>query len=177
LACDLKGEAVGKMEWYVVYTKSKSEKKVDALLNKKGMETYCPLMVSVRQWSDRKVTLEIPVFTSYVFVKIPLSQYNEVRITPGVVNFIYWQGKPALIRESEINAIRQFIAEYGHLSLKINELTRGKNITIPSGIFKDQHAVVKTIKKNKAILELINLQLQLEVRLDLSRTIEPALLN
>ena len=155
-----------KNDWYVIYTKSKSEKKVNALLAQKGIETWCPTMISIRQWSDRKVKVEVPIFTSYVFVKINLTTINEVRITPGVVNFIYWQNKPAVIRETEIQAIKQFIAQYQHLSFsmsQMNQLSKGMKINIDSGIFKDQPAVVHSIRKNKAILELTNLQLKLEV--------------
>lgn len=155
-----------KSQWYLIYTKSNSEKKVGAFLNKKGILTYCPLMSSVRQWSDRKVTIEIPIFTSYVFVNIDLSQYREVRMTPGVLNFVYWQGKPAIVKDKEMDSIKRFIKEYNHLSFTVTQLKHGNRVTIPSGIFKDQPAIVQTVKKNKVILELVNLQLRLEVKLE-----------
>ena len=55
--------------WYVLYTKSNCEKKVAELLNKRGVETYCPINKVYRQWSDRRKQLSVPLFTSYVFVK------------------------------------------------------------------------------------------------------------
>ena len=57
-------------KWFVVYTKSRCEKKVADLLTKKGIENYCPLNRVQKQWSDRKKIILAPLFTSYVFVRI-----------------------------------------------------------------------------------------------------------
>ena len=58
------------MPWYVLYTNPKAEKKVAEQLNKIGIETYCPLVTKIQQWSDRKKKIEVPLFSSYVFVNI-----------------------------------------------------------------------------------------------------------
>src|SRR5687767_5047441 len=99
-------------KWYAVYTKPRREKKVDKLLNEKGMESYCPLQKIQRQWSDRKKIVEEPLFKSYVFVRISDEQQTELRMVNGVVNFVYWMGKPAIIKDKEIEIIKKFLNEY-----------------------------------------------------------------
>ena len=73
------------MNWYVVYTKPKWEKKVAEQLINSGIECYCPLITQVRQWSDRKKKVEVPLFNSYVFVQLPDAERNKVFQSVGVV--------------------------------------------------------------------------------------------
>jgi transcription antitermination factor NusG len=98
--------------WYAIYTRPRWEKKVNTLLAEKGIESYCPLNKVRRKWSDRIKTIEEPLFKSYVFVRIRDDERSNVRMTSGVVNFVYWDGKPALIRDKEIQNIRRFLDEY-----------------------------------------------------------------
>jgi len=89
-------------KWLVVYTKPRWEKKVNTSLVKKGIEAYCPLNKVRRKWSDRMKTIEEPLFKSYVFVKVEDAGMTEVRFVDGVLNYVYWNGKPAIVREEEI---------------------------------------------------------------------------
>ena len=82
--------------WFAIYTRPRWEKKVNHLLLQKGIESYCPLNKVRRKWSDRIKTIEEPLFKSYVFVRIADEERTPVRMTNGVVNFVYWNGKPAL---------------------------------------------------------------------------------
>ena len=75
-------------------------------LREEGIEAYCPVNKQEKQWSDRRKVTEEPLFRSYVFVNIDLaSQSSAVRRTLGVVNFLYWLNKPAVIQDDEIIAI------------------------------------------------------------------------
>ena len=95
-----------------VYTRPRWEKKVNQLLKEKGVESYCPLNKVRRKWSDRVKIVEEPLFKSYVFVKVNDEDRATVRMTTGAINFVYWQGKPAVIKEKEIAAIKKFLDEY-----------------------------------------------------------------
>jgi transcription antitermination factor NusG len=88
-------------KWYAIYTRPRWEKKVNTLLEAKGIESYCPLNRVRRKWSDRIKTIEEPLFKSYVFVKIDEEGRTNVRMTDGVINFVYWNGKPAIVKEYE----------------------------------------------------------------------------
>src|SRR5262245_66596439 len=105
-------------KWYAVYTKSRWEKKVHRLLQEKQVESYCPLNKVRRKWSDRVKVVEEPLFKSYVFVRVNNEDRTAVRMTNGVINFIYWNGKPALIKDREINAIKRFLDEYENVEVK-----------------------------------------------------------
>jgi transcriptional antiterminator RfaH len=82
-------------KWYAVYTRSRFEKQVLKGLQDQGIEAYLPLIKTVRQWSDRKKTVEVPLFSSYVFVHIDRRFYDQVLQTMGVVKYISFEGKTA----------------------------------------------------------------------------------
>ena len=94
------------MPWFAIYTRPKNEKKVVAGLEKIGIEVYCPMVKQVKQWSDRKKKVEVPLINSYVFVNIEESDRNVVFEIPGVVRYLFWLGKPAVIQEQEIEVLR-----------------------------------------------------------------------
>jgi transcription antitermination factor NusG len=98
-------------KWYAVYTKPRWEKKIDSILIRKGIESWCPLQKIERQWSDRKKIIEDPLFKSYVFVHIDDTERTKVLMTDGILNFVHYLGKPAVIREEEVDNIKKYLAE------------------------------------------------------------------
>src|SRR3954462_7485695 len=128
--------------WYAIYTRPRWEKKVNTLLSEKKIESYCPLNKVRRKWSDRIKTIEEPLFKSYVFVRIEDSDRTNVRMTGGVVNFVYWDGKPAVIREKEIQTIRRFMNEHENVELMRMDLSRDERVRISSGPMMDQEGRV-----------------------------------
>ena len=98
-----------KAVWMAIYTKPRSEKKTAARLEKNGIHVYCPTYTTLRQWSDRKKKVELPVFSSYIFVKVTEGERYSVLQDPAVLNFVFWLGKPAIIRDEEIDRLRKFL--------------------------------------------------------------------
>jgi transcription antitermination factor NusG len=96
-------------KWHIIQTRPRWEKKVADSLDQKGIKSYCPLKTIKRKWSDRIKTLEEPLFKSCVFVKILPEQKTAVRLTEGVVNFVYDKGKPALVKGKEIENFRKVL--------------------------------------------------------------------
>jgi len=141
------------MPWYVLYTKPRNEKKVATLLQEKGIEVYCPVKEEIRQWSDRKKKISEPVFRSYIFVS--LEDYNAENIpvleTPGSVRFLWWNKKPGVVRNEEIQAIRDFLNDYKGAEITV-ELTSGQEVTIGEGPLKDATGTVLHTKGNKVYL-------------------------
>ncbi len=138
-------------KWLAIYSRPRWEKKVNQLLTEQGLESYCPLNKVKRKWSDRMKIVEEPLFKSYVFVKVNDEDRSLVRMTPGVINFVYWDGKPALIKEKEINAIRQFLNEYENVEVKPLNLELNQRVKITTGSLMDQEGKViglnrKTVK-------------------------------
>jgi transcription antitermination factor NusG len=133
-------------KWYAIYTRPRWEKKVNSLLEAKGIESYCPLNKVRRKWSDRIKTIEEPLFKSYVFVKIDEEARTNVRMTDGVINFVYWNGKPALIKDREIQTIKRFLDEHENVELVKIELRTDQRVRITAGPLMDQEGKVLEIK-------------------------------
>jgi len=129
-------------KWLAVYTKPRWEKKVNKLLQEKGVESYCPLNKIRRKWSDRIKTVEEPLFKSYVFVKVNELDRTSVRMTSGVINFVYWDGKPAVIKEKEINAIRRFLDEYENVEVQSMDLKVNQRVLVTGGPLMDQEGKI-----------------------------------
>ena len=135
-------------QWMVMYTKPKSEKKVAERLNKKGFATYCPTFTTLRQWSDRKKKVTTPVIPSYVFIQLNEIERWEVLKDPGILNFIFWQGRPAIIKEEQLNAFKSFIENTSDPStFKIEDLNKGDRVLIQNGAFHDKSGLVESVHK------------------------------
>ncbi|HEY2720982.1 MAG TPA: UpxY family transcription antiterminator [Chitinophagaceae bacterium] len=136
--------------WYAVYTRPRWEKKVSEILTRRKVENYCPINKVVRQWSDRKKTIHEPLFTSYVFVRASESQITQLKQTNGVINLVYWLGKPAVIRDSEIDTIRKFLHEHVNVRLEKTPVTVNDSVRIVSGPLMELEGQVLSIK-NKTV--------------------------
>jgi transcription antitermination factor NusG len=148
---------VGNGNWYAVYTKPRWEKKVNELLLKAGVEAYCPLNKVRKKWSDRIKWVEEPLFKSYVFVKIAEEEQTAVRMINGIVNFVYWLGRPAIIQDKEIEIIRKFLNEYTEVRAEPLDLRIDAKIKINRGVLMDKEAKVVEVmnKKVRVVIESI----------------------
>lgn len=144
-------------KWLAVYTRPRWEKKVNQLLQEKGVESYCPLNKVRRKWSDRVKVVEEPLFKSYVFVKVSENDRAAVRMTSGAINFVYWNGKPAVIKEKEINAIKRFLDEYENVEAMPVELKINQRVRITNGSMMDQEGKVLDIRHKTAKIAIDSL--------------------
>jgi transcription antitermination factor NusG len=148
-------------KWLAVYTKPRWEKKVHALLQEKGVESYCPLNKVHRKWSDRIKIVEEPLFKSYVFVRVNEEEKTPVRMVNGVVNFVYWLGKPALIKDKEILMIRKFLNDYEDVEVTPVKLEPDAQIIVKQGALMGKKGTVKRVmhKKVEVLIESIGFRL------------------
>jgi len=158
-------------KWYAIYTRPRWEKKVNGLLVQKGIESYCPLNKVRRKWSDRMKTVEEPLFKSYVFVKIAEEDRARVRMTDGVVNFVYWNGKPAVIKEKEIQTIKHFLGEYENVEAIKMDFTPEERVRVVAGPMMDQEGRVIEIKNKTAKICIDSLGYMLIAYIDKSKLI------
>jgi transcription antitermination factor NusG len=154
------------MKWYTIYTKPRCEKKVADALARKKMEVFCPLNKVVRQWNDRKKVLTEPLFTSYLFVRVPESRLAEVKRMDGVINFAYWLGKPAAVKEEEIEIIKDFLSEHKYVQLERTSVSMNDAVKVVKGPLMHQEGNVLTIKNNtvKVILPSLGFIMVAEVK-------------
>lgn len=152
------------MTWYVLYTKPKWEKKVAERLTQIGVECYCPTFTKVQQWSDRKKKIEVPLFNSYVFIQLSDMDRNIVFTVPGVIRYLFWLGKPAVVRDEEINIIKTSLKAYDVLDISVSSIQVGDRIKLESGAFSNQDAIVQEVSKTHYILVLESLGCVLKVK-------------
>ena len=147
--------------WYVVYTKPRWEKKVAELLTNARIENYCPLNKVTRQWSDReKIVLE-PFFKSYVFVCVSESQKWAVMKFPGVVNYIHWLGKPAVVPKAEIDLIKSFLDTHERVLLKRLNIEAGQKVKVTRGVFSNLEGTVVALRGKQVQIEIPSLGIAL----------------
>ena len=151
------------MNWYVVYTKPKWEKKVAERLNEIGVVAYCPLIAKLSQWSDRKKVVNVPLFNSYIFVQIADKDRNRVFEVSGVIRYLFWLGKPAVVKDCEIETIKNWLSVPDVYDVLVDQWKKGDTIVLESGPFANQSAVIKEVKQNHFILILESLGCMLKV--------------
>jgi transcription antitermination factor NusG len=151
------------MSWYVLYTKPRTEKRVAESLEQMGLDVYCPLITEVKQWKDRKKKLKTPLFKSYVFIKLEEKKRNRVFDVPGVVRYLFWLGKPAMVRDGEIEVIKEWLDDEKVEEAKVEHLSEGDKITIKNGVFKEHEAIIREVGNRKMRLILPKLGFTIEV--------------
>ena len=152
------------MSWYVIYTKPNTEKGVSNRLIEKNIESYCPLIEEQRQWSDRKKRVLIPLFKSYVFVKLDNYKNDCVMVLqmPGVIKFIWWMGKPGIVKDKEIELIRDFLKEHKDSKIIVdNNVSKGDSVDIKDGPLIGLTGKFVSFRGKKVVLELETLSCRL----------------
>jgi transcription antitermination factor NusG len=146
-------------KWYALYTKPRWEKKIDMVLVRKGIESWCPLQKIERQWSDRKKIIEDPLFKSYVFVRIDNTERSKVLMTDGVLNFVYYLGKPAVIKDEEVAIIKRYLSEKDASILILSQegFKEETKIKVNHGVFMGNEGTVLRGGKKKVYVKLESL--------------------
>lgn len=137
-------------KWLAIYTRPRWEKRVNQLLIEKGIESYCPLNKVRRKWSDRIKIVSEPLFKSYVFVKVSDEERSAVRLTSGAINFVYWDGKPAIVKEREITAIRRFLDEHEQVDARPSNLKLNDRVRVTNGTLMDHEGKVLALRHKTA---------------------------
>lgn len=142
--------------WYALYTRSRHEKFVDGELQKKGFETFLPIRRIKRHWSDRIKEITEPIFSSYLFVHIPLRDRVEILKTRGSVRLVSFNSTPTPVSEGELEAVRRFIQEK-ILVDPYPYLGEGNRVYVRSGPLKGIEGFI--VRKNKHTRLVISLDL------------------
>lgn len=153
--------------WTAFYTKPRNEKKAAERLTKNGFDIYCPTRTIVKQWSDRKMKVSEPVFTSYLFANVNELTRMEILLDSGIVSNVYWLGQPAVIRDIEIEGIKAFLEDYSSCEIRLKDLRGGNNVIVESGPLSGQTGIIRHIQGNRAILSLGSLGIEMQAEINL----------
>lgn len=158
--------------WFVFYTKSRHEKKVKELLLRSGFEVFLPMHKVMRQWSDRKKRVEVPLFNSYIFVRTFEHEIVRVLQIPGVSANIRHNGKPAILRLAEYDLIQRFISSglFLETSPLLPQIENGDRVKVLDGPLAGVYGIMSGTandQKLSIILEGLNQVVQVEISVHL----------
>ncbi len=140
-------------KWSVIYTRSRWEKKVDKLLKDQNIKSFCPLVKTNRRWVDRNKLVELPLFSSYLFVMADPKEQLKVRQTTGVVNFVNHCGKPVMVNDLEIERIRGLINNYRDIeTVSLTDVKVGDTLKIQDGLLLDWQGEVLKIQGKSVVM-------------------------
>jgi transcription antitermination factor NusG len=152
--------------WYAAYTRAQHQKQVAAQLTRRAVECFLPLYQSVRRWKDRRVVLDLPLFPSYVFVHLGLSDRLKVLQTPGVVNLVEFGGVPCAIPDAEIEALRACLAQ--RVPMQPHPyLSVGRRVSVKSGPLAGLEGILARRKNGyRLVLSIDSISSSVWVELD-----------
>ena len=152
------------MNWYVLHTKPRSEKKVEAQLLSFGINAYCPTRSEFKLWTDRKKKIYKPVLPSMVLVKIDDKDINRVFESPLVVRYMFWMGKRAVVRQSEIDILKKYLdGSYNLTSSNSSSLNVGYDFKLPS--FNNEKGIISKISNNNIWIYLKSIGYSVKLKL------------
>lgn len=144
------------MNWYIIYTKNRHEKKVEKDLISLGIEAYCPTKIKYKFWSDRIKKINAPVLPSMVLVRVEDQRLNSVFYSNSVLRYMFWLGKRAVVRNREVIELKESLSNSNILKNDI-----GSKIDISS--FGNNTGIVEKISKNKIWVSLKNIGFKLKL--------------
>jgi transcriptional antiterminator RfaH len=145
-----------KKKWLALYTRPRFEKKIEKMLTDRGISCYLPLIKTLRQWSDRKKMVEIPLFASYIFVHVDEHEYNEVFRVPGVVKYISFEGVAVEIPEAQIKKIQWVLSTEIKTEPLDEAIAPGSLVEIVKGPLNGLKAEMVTYNNRNIILVRID---------------------
>ena len=152
------------MNWYVIHTKPKGEKKAEEQLLSLGINAYCPTRSEIRIWSDRKKRIQVPVLPSMVLVNIEDKDINKVFESSSVVRYMFWLGKRAVVRQSEVDVLKKYLkGDYNSINCKLSNIKVGDNISLSS--FNKERGIVNRISNNNIWIYLKSIGYSIKLKL------------
>ena len=151
------------MNWFVLRTKPRFEKKVEERLLSLGIEAYCPVRKEIRLWSDRKKKVDVPVLPSMVLVKLDEKNINYVFNVNGVVRYMFWLGKRAIVRQKEVDILKNYLNGNTIINQEIIKFNPGDRINVEG--FNNEDGVIEKVSNNTAWIFLENLGYTIKLNL------------
>ncbi len=171
-----------KKEWYVIISKPRWEKKIGDNLTYLDIEHYIPLQKRLRQWSDRKKWVEVPVFSTYSFVRCTAKERLNVYNADGISRFLSIGGVLAKVSDAEIERIKKLL-KYGE-NIELEEITNnsfieGVEVEIIAGNLIGFKGIVSEKPKNgkkkiKILIESLNCFAKIEISTEMIALVSPA---
>jgi len=144
---------VARPQWYAVHTRSRHEKQVARLLEEKQLDAFLPLRKEVHRWKDRCKPVELPLFTGYVFVRLPLDVEQRLRVlrTFGVVRIVGFAQQDVSVPEAQIEMLRRLTASDAPLH-RHRYLRAGQRVKVISGSLAGVDGILVRVTKTDRLV-------------------------
>ncbi|SHJ12221.1 transcription antitermination protein nusG [Tangfeifania diversioriginum] len=154
-------------KWYAIYTKANNEKKVFDRLKEENIECYLPLKKTLRQWSDRKKWVDLPLFRCYVFVKVSYIEYFRALRIPGVVYYVSFGGEPQSIPNNQIEYIKAIVQQTEkEIEVNYKNIRKGSECEVLVGPLKGiKGEVVRISGQSRLLIRLASMGVSLNVNI------------
>lgn len=138
--------------WYVLSTLPKHEKKININLQKNGFDTFLPLRTEIHHWRDRKVKVELPLFSCYLFINIPYSERFKVFKTAGIFRYLDSNASPTRVPDFEMDIIKNAGNSRFLVQEHVAGMGIGDTVIVSAGPFK---GVMGRVVENSGIRRLV----------------------
>ena len=140
--------------WYPLQTRYQCEKKVDAALRDRGIESFAPMQLVARRWSDRTKMVDSPLFPGYIFVHLPYAERVKVLSLPNVVDILGSKNAPSIVSAEEIDCIKRGV-EFGN-AVPHPALVEGQHVVIVSGVLRGMQGTLLRNQNNTRVVVTVN---------------------
>jgi transcription antitermination factor NusG len=141
--------------WFVIWTESRAEKKVEARIAALGLCPWLPTVKERRRWSDRWREVVSPLFPGYLFARARSVEWHKVLRTPGVLTVVKHEGQPALLPDGFIAALRGAIERKGITPEAVAEnvdYRAGDEVIVQEGALKGVRGVVRERRSGRQLV-------------------------
>ncbi|MBP9191590.1 MAG: UpxY family transcription antiterminator [Ignavibacteria bacterium] len=154
--------------WYVLQTRPRKEILVVSQVELKNIEVFCPFIEKIQIWSDRKKKVKVPLFSGYVFVKATVEERKRaITDTIGALKYIFFQKRPAIVKNEEIELIKKALEEPDRISIVDKKIKKGDLIKVTYGHFKGMKGIVNEFRgKYKLTVNLEELSYSVSIILN-----------
>ena len=154
--------------WFAIQTKARHEKRVATQLQEKGVVAFLPILSKMHQWSDRKRQVDLPLFTTYVFVRIGWEQTSRVNVlqTNGVFRFVGVRGMGVPIPDQQIESLQTIVREKVPFAPQ-PFLNVGQKVRIRGGSLDGLCGILSSINDDRSLIVSVDsIQRSLAIRID-----------
>ena len=156
--------------WYACRTRSRSEKAAARALERRNVECYLPLLAKRSRWADRTVSVSVPLFPGYLFVRCERESIGAVLAAPGLVDVVRVNGEPSEVRETELDAVRavlEGVRRTGALPSHADFLVVGDEVRVTRGPFAGLRGVLAEERgRARVVIRLSAIRQAVSVELD-----------
>jgi len=159
-------ENMNTYKWYALYTRPRFEKKAEKYMQERGIACYLPLIRTIRQWSDRKKWVDLPLFSSYIFVFSQAADLYKILTVPGAIRFVSFDGKPVEIPKKQIENIKWILSSDVNSQPLAEKIPKGATVEIIKGPLRGLRAeLVHYNNRKKIVLRVEQLNQSVEIQI------------